>query len=147
MSLYRVIYKSVVTVPPVPWELISSILAKSAENNKNLQITGILLASETEFFQVLEGEQEPLNMLYHHIVKDERHADLFLISYDLIEKRDFSKWSMRGVGLNDLGGDFTSFLKEKYGTRAGQLVFPTDRFQAFALLYDVVVYLGKNSPD
>ncbi len=50
-----------------------------SKNNNDLQITGILLHSMGNFFQVLEGEEESLKVLFKKIENDARHSEIFTI--------------------------------------------------------------------
>ena len=65
----------------VNWDLINSILASSARNNPEAGITGLLVATETHFLQILEGEFEPLNATFERIARDTRHDTVQLISF------------------------------------------------------------------
>ncbi len=55
---------------------IKTLLDKVELDNNCKDITGILLSSETNFFQLLEGEEEIIKDLYSHILLDNRHSNL-----------------------------------------------------------------------
>lgn len=55
---------------------VKYLLDKVEVDNNGKDITGILLSSATNFFQLLEGEEEVIKELYAHILKDDRHNNL-----------------------------------------------------------------------
>jgi hypothetical protein len=142
MSIYRLVYRSRATLP-VNQDTVAAIVDQSMQNNKRLDITGLLLATRTHFFQVLEGSRESVNQVYHRIVRDPRHTDLVLVSYGPIHRRAFEDWSMRGLELGLLGRMLGQQLKEKYGETDGHVQLPLEPDRAFALLYDVKVFLQR----
>lgn len=73
---------------------IQNILEKSVEKNKKLEVSGFLIYSENFFLQCIEGEKDKVLPLYETIKKDDRHSNIFMISYRLIQKRDFPDWAM-----------------------------------------------------
>ncbi|WP_093411154.1 BLUF domain-containing protein [Salegentibacter flavus] len=48
----------------------------SNEFNNSHDITGVLLYSETNFFQLIEGEEKEIKDLYSRIEKDPRHRNI-----------------------------------------------------------------------
>ena len=80
---------------PLKQSDLDDILELSSKNNKEKEITGMLLYIEGRFFQVLEGEKETIEELYNYITIDPRHKDVTLIATGRHEKRIFNKWSMR----------------------------------------------------
>ncbi len=73
----------------------------AADKNKRLGVTGVLMASGGIFYQVLEGPEEHVDELYATIERDDRHADLLLLSSDDgVTERLFPDWSMRLVNLD-----------------------------------------------
>ena len=59
---------------------ISTIVEDSAENNRTLGITGLLLASNTHSCQVLEGSQLAVNQVFGRIMHDPRHSEVTIVS-------------------------------------------------------------------
>lgn len=92
-QLIHLIYASCATRELGPNGL-TDILQKSRELNKPLNITGMLLHSDGNFFQVLEGEAAPVDALYEKLNLDKRHQQLTLIIREPIAKRSFAEWSM-----------------------------------------------------
>ncbi|MGJ8692826.1 MAG: BLUF domain-containing protein [Thalassotalea sp.] len=80
---------------------IKSILASSVNNNLKMGITGALLYSGGYFCQVIEGEQENIEELFETIQLDNRHAEVIVLNFEKIKKRNFSKWSMAFAGIED----------------------------------------------
>jgi len=142
MPLFRLIYLSSSTVE-VDLELLASILNDSEVNNKKLELTGMLLATNKHFLQVLEGNREAVNRVYKNISNDKRHKDITLISYQTILQREFKTWSMKAVSLNDVGKGLTQMLRDKYGQEDEDFKFPLDPCKAFSLFLDVMYYLKK----
>jgi hypothetical protein len=136
MELYRLIYVSYATMG-VKWEDLKDILAKSEQNNAELDITGLLVVSGNTFLQVLEGPQRALNVLYSKILVDPRHENPVLLGYTPIHDRHFSEWAMKGVNVALLQPELTSFLFRKYGGEADAVDVPYDHFKAYSLLYDM----------
>ena len=82
-----------------PAEVTEAILAQSRARNPDLGITGILCQSGDIFMQVLEGGRGPVNQLYNHIVRDDRHKDVVVLHYEEIAERRFASWTMGQVNL------------------------------------------------
>ena len=142
MSLFRLIYKSTST-EKVDFELLSSLMASSEVHNKPLEVTGMLLATKNKFLQILEGERDSINIVYHNITKDKRHTNISLLSFDPIEDRFFKQWSMKAVSLYETGKGLINLLKDKYGEVSGDLSLPDDPYTAFSMFFDVKHYLGS----
>lgn len=77
---------------------VEKLLHKTTEKNNRNSITGILLYSNGNFFQVLEGEKEVILELFQTIKEDQRHYDLIPIFQKEIIKSSF----------NNYDGDFVS---------------------------------------
>ncbi|RAW02606.1 BLUF domain-containing protein [Pseudochryseolinea flava] len=108
-------------------EEIEKILAACKINNAPLDITGVLLYSETKFIQYVEGESTSLMALYDKIKKDARHEKAVMISYNPIQSRIFPSWQMgsRKLASNDIDfvtditpGDKEIFKKIVNGNQA-----------------------------
>ena len=96
--MYRLIYKSRAN-QRIDWKLVNDLIAGSEVSNREAGITGVLLATETHFLQVLEGGFYDVNELFMHIVRDPRHEKIQLIAFDCVESRLFGGWAMHGVGI------------------------------------------------
>ncbi len=122
--LYSIVYKSRCN-GVADLNLINSILTSSAQHNPGDGITGVLVATESHFLQVLEGEYESVNTTYERIAQDARHDTLQLISFTQINERKFSDWAMHGIGLFDLNQELTSRLRDQFGSDNSTVRIPT----------------------
>lgn len=85
-------------------EEIEKILDSCKKNNPPLNITGVLLYSETKFIQLVEGDAKVIMGLYDKIKKDSRHSNAMMISYNPISEKSFPSWHMakRNITNTDL---------------------------------------------
>lgn len=79
---------------------IEKILTACKNNNKELDVTGVLLYSDAQFVQYLEGDLRKINSLYNKIKEDKRHKNVALISTAPIKERTFPSWQMGAKKLN-----------------------------------------------
>ncbi|WP_373056620.1 BLUF domain-containing protein [Zunongwangia sp. H14] len=80
--------------PELNDEDIEEVLNWSKNWNNSHQITGILLYSEGNFFQVLEGKHDILTDLFQNIRKDKRHHSLIKIFEKEIKKEAFTEYEV-----------------------------------------------------
>jgi hypothetical protein len=73
---------------------IGEIVKTSVRNNREAGVTGLLLAHQGWFLQVLEGAPVRVQTLYGRIVDDNRHVSSQVISATLVSKRLFGEWDM-----------------------------------------------------
>jgi hypothetical protein len=92
--LYQLIYYSKVA-PSTKHEDVDAIIQTARRGNRTHDITGAILFSPEYFLQLIEGSRRFVNSLYNSILKDSRHTDPIIISYDRVSKRDFAKWDMK----------------------------------------------------
>jgi len=88
--------------PDIGETAFDRILAQSRKNNPALGVTGLLCISENLFIQVLEGGRDEVCDLFNAIVRDERHRQVRLLSYEEISERRFGSWSMGHVSIAKL---------------------------------------------
>lgn len=99
-------------------EELMDILKVSRENNVTKDVTGLLLYKGGNFMQALEGPDDVVLALYEQIKKDPRHKDVFIISTEQIQKRQFSAWEMAFTNLdnpeikNEPG--YSQFLQDEF---------------------------------
>jgi hypothetical protein len=81
--------------------LVKAICETASSRNAGQGITGVLCTQlgQDVFVQVLEGSRADVNALYGSIVRDPRHRDVTLLSYEEIEERHFASWRMGMVDL------------------------------------------------
>ncbi len=68
---------------------IRQILDDSEINNDKQNITGLLLYSEGNFFQIIEGNQQQIIQLYETIKDDSRHYNIIKLFGKEIQKEAF----------------------------------------------------------
>ena len=99
-------------------EELVDILKVSRENNKALDITGLLLYKGGNFMQVLEGPDEVVNSLYEKIKIDARHKDVTVISSEQISARQFPAWEMAFQNLDNPAikdePGYSQFLQDEF---------------------------------
>ena len=105
VSLSHLIYASSVESQMGVPEL-RAVLDRARIVNSQLDVTGVLLHSEGNFFQVLEGDAEVIESLYAKIGRDKPHKNVVLIIREPIVSRSFADWSMgfASVRSKDVAG-------------------------------------------
>ena len=100
--MYYIIYLSAAT-QLMNDETLKEILLVSNENNRRQNVTGMLLYSDGNIVQVLEGDRQTVKSLYTKISYDSRHHSIIKISEGEITDRSFPDWSMgfRTVSANE----------------------------------------------
>lgn len=131
--LVRCLYASR-CVAPQPPGLLDDILAQSRRNNARLGITGLLCATPDVFVQVIEGGRDEVSTLLSAILRDPRHRDVRLLSYEEIAERQFGNWTMGQVDLSSVN----PALLLKYAARPRLDPFVTPARATMALLTDLV---------
>lgn len=76
------------------------IVAASIGNNRLQDITGLLVAHDGWFLQVLEGSETALTSLMSRIARDPRHRGVRVLSQAPAEARLFQDWNMAGARLS-----------------------------------------------
>jgi hypothetical protein len=84
---------------PLQGQVIDAILAQSRDHNPQRGITGMLCYSDDLFLQVLEGGRDEVCELYNTIVRDDRHTNVRLLSFEEITERRFGGWTMGHVNI------------------------------------------------
>ena len=122
---------------PLNWEIVRSITTVSERNNKASGLTGVLLASRSHFMQAIEGKYEDVNAVFRRICRDDRHLDLSIIGFSIIDARLMGGWGMRGIGAFDFNQEIEQAMKEKYGEEEDGIRFPLEEWQALAMINDI----------
>ena len=125
--------------------LVKAIVEASAARNLGQGITGVLCTQPGRdvFLQVLEGARQDVNALYTSIVRDPRHREVTLLSYEEIEQRRFSSWRMGSVDLKRINLD--TILR--YSERPVLEPFAMTGKAALALLDELVKTAAISSRD
>jgi hypothetical protein len=92
---------------------IDKILASCKKNNPALDITGVLLFSDTKFIQLVEGEAKIIMDLYDKIKKDPRHSNPMMISYNPISEKTFPSWHMASKNILKNEVDFKTDISKE----------------------------------
>jgi hypothetical protein len=97
------------------------LLEVARDTNEKLDLTGLLLHREHSFFQVLEGPEEVVRVLYQRIHRDRRHHRVELLFEGPIDAREFTDWRMGFVQLDDIDVSklpgFSRYLEQGMDTR------------------------------
>ncbi len=136
MSHCRLIYQSTVSDSPIDNEALRALVERSSERNKAAGITGLLLLSGDQFLQVLEGPSDAVNRLFARIMRDPRHHDVRLRSFEPIGDTYFDDWNLSLVDLFDLPKGPRELLARKYRSHEGAVEIPERLHEVYALLLD-----------
>ena len=82
---------------PVDDRAMLDIARKSLRNNARLGITGALYFDGGLFYQILEGPEAVVAVMFDTIRNDPRHTDITPLCHRPIATRDFKDWSMKFV--------------------------------------------------
>lgn len=97
-DLYRLIYVSrAVDGADVDLWALTSILHAAERNNLKHGLTGLLLAHDGAFCQVLEGTPVAIHGLMGVLEIDRRHTDIRVLCDTPVEARSFADWTMAQV--------------------------------------------------
>ena len=130
--LVRLLYASRAALP-LDDAVVESILHQSRRNNVLHGITGLLCFSENLFVQILEGGRDEVCELYNTIVRDERHAQVRILSYEEIAERKFGGWTMGQVNIKKISPS----LLLKYAEKAELNPFACSGRASIALLEEL----------
>ena len=131
--LVRCLYASRVATP-LPASVLDEILVQSHRNNPRRGITGLLCFTSDVFVQVLEGGRDDVCDLYNAIVRDERHSQVRLLTYEEIAERRFGNWTMGQVDAQTVNPS----LLLKYSKTASLDPFAITGQATMALLMELV---------
>jgi len=92
-SLFQLLYLSSAK-PELTEEALLQILSESQQRNAAINITGLLLHSDGNIIQIIEGEKDIVERLFAKIEKDPRHHQVIVLSRKLVSKRDFPEYKM-----------------------------------------------------
>ena len=76
---------------------IETIMAKAAARNKVRGVTGLLMADEASFIQILEGPRGAVSQLFQQISRDRRHKGVILVEMTEIAAPSYPAWGMAYV--------------------------------------------------
>jgi hypothetical protein len=122
-SLHRLIYASRQRLPAgadVAAE-VDAIVATSVLRNALVEVTGLLLAHEGWFVQILEGPAQAVMTTYQRILNDPRHADSRIISAGPADQREFADWDMCARRISPADDAILATLSQRQGFDPGSL--------------------------
>ena len=79
---------------------LKDVLAISILNNRANHVTGMLLYSEGNFIQFLEGKKNDVQETFQKISKDHRHGGVTHIASGTMNDRKFPDWAMGFKSIN-----------------------------------------------
>jgi hypothetical protein len=80
---------------------IAALGEQASRNNRQLDLTGLLMASGGLFYQVLEGPPEAVDQVFAAIQSDPRHTDVLLLAEEQdVTTRHYPDWSMQTIDLD-----------------------------------------------
>ena len=97
--LVRCIYASRAT-DNVKDRVLSDILEQSRRNNSRAGITGVLFFANNVFVQAIEGGRPAVSALLGKILRDDRHQNIEVLSFEEIPERRFPNWAMGQVNAS-----------------------------------------------
>ena len=105
----------------------------SIANRRNMQsdVTGILLFNGSHFFQLLEGPEEQVKMIYRAICQDPRHYNIVELLCDYAPARRFGK---AGMELFDLRLHERDDVLQAVFDKGTSKLMMTERYNFFVLL-------------
>ena len=136
--MYRLMYKSR-SKSKIGWSVVNEIISTSEASNTESNITGVLLATESHFLQVIEGDFDEVNRLFMRIARDSRHDEIQIISFGCVDGRLFGGWAMHGVGIFDFNAGLMKDLVSQYGEEDGSVRFPVQDWRVLGLINDLRV--------
>lgn len=92
-SVFQVLYRSRATAVLTAHQQ-EELLEQARRFNADNQVTGLLLYSEDQFVQVMEGPEAVIRSLYFRIQHDPRHTQIETMSLGRVPCRRFAEWSM-----------------------------------------------------
>ncbi|MEO1575648.1 MAG: BLUF domain-containing protein, partial [Pseudomonadota bacterium] len=92
-------------VTPMADDDIKALVRASRRNNRQRGLTGLLLAQDDRFVQVLEGPPAVVRALLDTLRTDPRHRNLEILSETVIAERQFGRWAMEGRILGASSSD------------------------------------------
>ena len=131
-GLVRLIYASRWNVPEgrILDDEVRKIVIASMNNNRLVNVTGLLLVHDGWFVQALEGPAAGVSETYERVARDPRHTDVTLIEVAPGRARAFRDWNMTERRLTALQGPILA----RYGQAETFDPSRLDGEQAFGLL-------------
>ena len=101
-GLHRLLYFSQTALSGLDLDLeLGRIVRDSIHNNRHAAVTGLLLAHDGWFVQVLEGPGEAVAETFNRIRTDARHGQATRVFWGPVPSRLFADWDMCARNLNE----------------------------------------------
>lgn len=112
---------------------LSDLFTKAKINNLNNSITGILIHSNSNFLQVLEGDETVVNNVFKKISLDSRHKNIFNIVNTTINQRMFEDYNFGFTIINtpsmlDKLNEYLEWLKTADDKLANKVISIVENF-------------------
>ena len=126
--MYYMLYIST-AAKPMNYDELTALLNQCRENNRQRNITGMLLYQHETFMQMLEGEKQEVLDVFETIKNDSRHTGIHIVHTGDIDQRNFKDWSMGFFNMDRAGEfpEYKDFITEKISLKS----FREDSKQAY----------------
>ena len=128
--MYQILYTSK-AVNPFKDDELQLLLEAARSNNSKKSITGMLLYCNSNFIQLLEGNEKDLMDLFEIISADKRHNEVVKIMESTIEQPQFPDWSM---GYKFLSAQQLTSLSQHENTDISGFIRKTQPFKLLKLM-------------
>lgn len=105
--MHQLVYISAAT-PAMSDRGLRDILDSARKHNAKNGISGMLMYHSKQFFQVLEGPEEAVQLCFSRIQCDPRHTGIIVLVDQPADNRCFGGWDMATVKLTDFEYSFRS---------------------------------------
>lgn len=128
-AVISLVYMSVAEDDLTDAQLVA-LLHEARLKNEALGVSGLLVAKDGRFMQVLEGPEWSVEDRFAVIQRDARHHDVRSLSRETIDARRFDGWSMAFASPSDADvrdePGFSPFLELRSGLPRGLTGSPAD---------------------
>jgi hypothetical protein len=101
-GLTQLIYISRSLIPPKAQpEAVRQIVITSIQNNRLVDVTGLLVSAPSSFMQILEGPAQSVRQTYERVSFDKRHTDVEVKLLRTADRRLFRDWNMTANRLSE----------------------------------------------
>ncbi|GAA4008577.1 BLUF domain-containing protein [Sphingomonas humi] len=126
----RIVYISTCRTDP-DRDMVQDILRTSRRNNRQDDLTGLLVVGGRRFLQVLEGPTAGIDAAYERIKADPRHFALVELSRRPVAARAFAGWNM---GCEQIDGEDMTGLVDRLTEKLGDATLQA-QFRSFVALH------------
>ncbi|AUP78464.1 BLUF domain-containing protein [Flavivirga eckloniae] len=114
---------------------LKALYAQAKKNNSKYNITGVLIYSNENFLQVLEGDSDSVDATFKRISLDRRHKNIFKVINIDIQQRIFEDYNFGFTIVNDSKEldklyEYLEWLRKAENTLANKVVNMVENFIA-----------------